>query len=635
MKIIPKLITGGNFFTQYKNISTDTSEDVEERLKKALKASQGDRRYSSTKEEAEEKGKLTEKDLFSMLKDIDGLPNDIQVIMTDLMNTFQMSKLMHNDIEDLSITYLSVLDRIKNAQANKKAYDEALKNARENGAMYEPAILGNQIMVQTDDGQIHSIELETYLNDKDKYHPLTVSNIAYLRANDPDFRYNTKSFEIMNNSVGFNSFQKIIDSAKLSLGSSMDNRTGYFSAEGEASKGLQLLQTLSKDDQVKALGSVTAEGLYEYKIIDKNQLNQIKTLTSYLAHLLPQNIKTWAGWKMQNADTTKATKELIETYLLSGSTNEHTFDINYKGSMEKVTKGSSSSSDRESNSNDNGKLKLNTASKWLAGFGNKENFVINLGDNNSFIVSANTMPLVDMNSNYLGVNSTLQQVSQGQYASILDLRNASMGMKLIDPNNFGQIILSDGKISSVDFPYIEENGIIMPDLSKETKDKKEEAERKLKAKGISLLDPQSIKNNYSVINQIYESVGLPAAYNSDGSLKIDKWRRFGVINGKASNKALGMGQFDENFLLQEDNDDNSIQNYTQIIKDENWDYNNWYDINGHDHLYKGTIWIPIQVDYHAALANENMYVDDALKLEEKNYALYTNNQLTLGRQLQN
>ena len=49
------------------------------------------------------------------------------------------------------------------------------------------------------------------------------------------------------------------------------SREGIFSNEGQASKGLQLLQTLSQDDRVAALGSVTSEGLYKYKIINKTQ----------------------------------------------------------------------------------------------------------------------------------------------------------------------------------------------------------------------------------------------------------------------------------------------------------------------------------------------------------------------------
>lgn len=150
----------------------------------------------------------------------------------------------------------------------------------------------------------------------------------------------------------------------------------------------------------------------------------------------------------------------------------------------------------------------------------------------------------------------------------------------------------------------------MPDLSQQTRVKKEKADALIRQRGINLTDPNSIRQNYATINQIYQDNGLPAAYNADGTLITAGWRRFGVINGKASNKALGMGQFDSNSLLQEDNDDNSVQNYIDITKDENWDTNNFL-WNGVDHLYKGTIWIPVQVNYHSAAANIKMSANEA------------------------
>lgn len=90
--------------------------------------------------------------------------------------------------------------------------------------------------------------MDTYFNNRDKYSPLTVSNIAHLRAYDSDFNNNQTSFDIINNSMGFESFQKLVETAKANLGSTDYTRNGYFSAEGQASKGLALLKTLQQDD---------------------------------------------------------------------------------------------------------------------------------------------------------------------------------------------------------------------------------------------------------------------------------------------------------------------------------------------------------------------------------------------------
>lgn len=98
------------------------------------------------------------------------------------------------------------------------------------------------------------------------------------------------------------------------------------------------------------MGSVTAEGLYEYKIIDKNQLQQIKALTSYISALFPDRAKTWAAWKLQTPDKNKATQDLVLQYLLSGQTTSHQFDITYHGTMDHAmgkTKDKSGSSKEE------------------------------------------------------------------------------------------------------------------------------------------------------------------------------------------------------------------------------------------------------------------------------------------------
>lgn len=51
-----------------------------------------------------------------MIKEIDGLPNEMRALVTNLMNTFQMSNLTGTDINSLATTYLSNLYQLKIAQ---------------------------------------------------------------------------------------------------------------------------------------------------------------------------------------------------------------------------------------------------------------------------------------------------------------------------------------------------------------------------------------------------------------------------------------------------------------------------------------------------------------------------------------
>ena len=81
-----------------------------------------------------------------------------------------------------------------------------------------------------------------------------------------------------------------------------------------------------------------------------------------------------------------------------------------------------------------------------------------------------------------------------------------------------------------------------------------------------------------------------------------------------------MDQFDDNSLLQPITDDSVIDNLLQISKEEVFDKNEWYDINGTDHFYKGTVWIPINVSYVAASANvgmKNEQLEDMIVREQQ------------------
>ena len=611
MKIIPKFQKGGGFeqyFNTYQYIPTPRPQTQESK--------------KSSGSLFNNKGKLTEKDFFDMLKDIDGLPNEMSAIVSNLMSTFQMSSLTGIDSSDLATTYLQNLYQIKIASQNKGTYDKVVEQANKNGAMAEPAIsIDGKLVVQNSDGRISTISLDNYFQNRDRYNLLTVSNLANLRAYSPELAYNPEVFNIINNSVGFESFQALIKQAAQTLGSTEYTRNGMFSAEGNASKGLALLQTLREDDRVQAMGSVTAEGLYKYKIIDKNQLGQINALTDYMLAVLPDNAKTWAAFKLGTANKNEATKELIVSYLTSGISPSHTFDIDYQGPMDKVT-GNKSKGDATTDD-----IVQNTATKWLRGLGVQNVFTINPGTNYATQVLANTLPLTDSDKKYLGANSVLQQATQGEYAGILDFNSASMGMQRIDPSNFGKIVLTDGKISSIDFPSkVLDDGTIVPDLSPQTSEAKQAADREIKQLGIDLSSISSISANYKAINDIYAKHGLEPAYNPDGT-PTNNWTRFGVINASASNNALGMDQFDSNELLQPINDDAVVDNLLQVTKEENYGTNNFL-WNGVDHFYRGTVWVPVNVSYVAASANSGIKTDQLNDIINREAALNASKMLT-------
>lgn len=607
---MPKYQQGGGFeslFTIYKPIQTETPR----------RAAASSRKSESKEKDDSDKGKLTEKDLFSMLKDLDGLPNEMQTLVSSLTNTLRIARVTgQDDINDLATTYLTNLYKLKQAKYNrdlfKKTYDRAVKN----NSLNDIAItLNGNVLALDKDQKIVTMKPEEWVQAKQtgEYQALTNSNLLWYRSQHPEYVNNNKVLQIVENGIGLETVHKMIKDRFRDLGKTETGSETFIPKD--AAKGQQILE------QMLQLGP---EGYYKISTdLTQTDQRQVEATLAYIYNTLPANARTRLA--LETADGSQKSAQSIIGAMIFGTLDSKTkYSAQYIGTDEKLSgKGKKGSDDS---------LDMNTAIKWITGYGNKESFIVNMGSSSSYLVQSNTMPLVKMNGDYLGVNSTLQQVSEGQYSPILDLRSVSMGMKLVDPSAFGQILLSDGKISSIDFPCVEQNGVVMPDLSQQTRINKEKADALIRQRGINLTDPKSIKQNYATINQIYQDNGLPAAYNSDGILITTGWRRFGVINGKASNRALGMGQFDGNSLLQEDNDDNSVQNYINITKDENWDTNNFL-WNGVDHLYKGTIWIPVQVNYHSAAANMKMSANEALELEQRQQTLNMQNQYTKPPQI--
>lgn len=598
MNVIPKFQQGGSFdafFTEYRPIQTQAPRRSQQREPRGQGSSKGN--------DDNEKGKLTEKDLLTMIKDIDGLPNEMQALVTNLMNTFQMSNLTGTNINSLATTYLSNLYQLKIAQQNKVKYDEAVKNASQNGAMQEPAISPDgKLIVQTQDGEVRTISLETYFSNKDKYSPLTVSNIAHLRAYDSDFNNNQTSFDIINNSMGFESFQKLVETAKANLGTTEYTRNGYFSAEGQASKGLQLIQKLQQEGVLDDMdlshlgGSITAEGLYEYKIIDKDQMNQIKALTSYISTLFPDRAKTWAAWKLQTSNKNKATQDLVLQYLLGTQSTTHQLSINYHGTMDHAmgnTKDKSESSKEED-------PKEGFWRQVQSGKGGTESSY-------NIIVDKDSMSLIG--GKYYGATPGPDtNCSLGDYISKsglgylrTDKNGITFGNIEISPDSFDDVMVNTRSGAySVTLPA--RNGKVWLEAVEVYNNFKKELKKSGLNKGT---DQYNSKVKDLLKNPEYSA--LVSLLQSNGELNPNNSAHFLVLEGTTSSKASGIsnnGQkqsisdFNTNFIVNSQDDELYRILEEGLSNKDRGEYkldNNliWWN---NDRIYKGNIYIPLNTN---------------------------------------
>lgn len=607
MKVIPKHQKGGSFdafFTTYVPVQTE-----------APRQTSGSRGSSGASQSSTEKGKLTEKDFFEMMKDIDGLPNEMSNIVTNLMNTFQLSNLTGIDPGDLATTYLQNLYQIKIAAQNKKRYDNVLSNASKNGSLAEPAIsMDGKLIVQNRDGSIGTVSLDTYNANKEEYadRVLTVSNLANMRKYDPQLANNQSIFEIIDNSMGYEAFQELLSKATQSLGSSEFTRNGMFSVEGNASKGLALLQSLREDDRLRAYGSVTAQGLYEYKIIDKDQLKQINALTSYIAATLPDRAKTWAAIKTGQSNKNEATKDLVFTYLLGRSQDSHSFDIQYKGDKDKDSENASKKSTDD--------VRMTYLTALQNGYGGRqETRTINFGNNTNFNVTGTAYgAFLDQDKKTLSNSNLLDLLSKTGISMISNPESITFGDNILNSNSLSRVVIENnggfwavlpckryGNKVTPDFELIAQFNEVVQEVINETSE---------------LTSPE--QKQELLESKLANKPDLQSLLNMSGKLDSGKVQPFFIVDGLASENNFTFKNSDgstisenSNPLIQVTNDQDDIKYFQEVSKDNKFDpYDNVLgDIFGlYDNLYKSKVFIPIQTNNRlAAIIFSGQEIKDA------------------------
>ena len=88
----------------------------------------------------EEKG-LADKDILGLLKDLNGLPNDVQVATQLLQNFFIDRQYMPKEYApSIASQYIQLINRINRIKFDSAAYEDAYKAANSKGSLSEYAM---------------------------------------------------------------------------------------------------------------------------------------------------------------------------------------------------------------------------------------------------------------------------------------------------------------------------------------------------------------------------------------------------------------------------------------------------------------------------------------------------------------
>lgn len=555
----------------------------------------------ASKKESKKDTDLTTKDILDLLKEVDGLPVDIDVIEASLKNFILMDQLDPLGLDSTSsieARYMSLISKIKKAKTNKEWYDKAYDKLRSDGALNEYAIDSTGHFIgMNDQGDFARFTAEQVSQgETSNYQLLTNSNLLDLRAQHPEAAFNSNLIMEAANGVGMKQINEFVNQIIQNLGSDKQETKVFGNQSKEVLAGLQQLQQAAQD-----VGQdLSVSELYQAQIFTESQAQQAQMALNYLYQALPSNMQALLFAKTGSKEgAVQMINSLVNSKL--SSTNKLLFSPKNSGKK-------SSTSSKTGNIMLDG-MDLSPAQMLQHGFGEREDIIIQDGSVSGLAVSAITMPITKNGGEPMGA-STLADITTSQYGGVLNFTNASMGGKIIPFEGRRNIAVDATKIYSMYLPVDPDQknkGYIVPDIA--LIDKVNEVNRIIREK--KLETPEEI-------NAVYEEAGLPVYMNPDGTVIPQNYQRFGVLNGTALDNAFG-DKFVASKYLKPVEDETIIQGAIDIMNEGRskedkitYDAKNFFNFGGilgdYDTVYQGTIFIPISNDVFLGIAGSGKTV---------------------------
>ena len=564
-----------------------------------------------TKEETKKGTDLTTKDILELLKDIDGLPSDIDAIQASLANFVladQMDPLGLDSSSSIASRYMSLIGRIKKAKANREWYDKAYDKLRNDGALNEYAVDSTGHFIGMDaSGEFTRFTAKQVADGEvGNYQLLTNSNLLDIRARYPNAAFNSNLIMEASNGISMNQITEHISKIVQGLGSDKNQTQIFGDQSKEVLAGLRQLQQAAQ--QVGQ--DLSISDLYEASVFTESQAKQAELALNYIYQTMPTNMKALLFAKAGSQEGALNLINNLVTSKLSSTTKLEFSPKNKKGST---------SSGKTGNVTIDG-LDLSPAQMLQQGFGERETIIIQDATSTGLRVDAITMPITTGDNKPMG-SGTLEDIATSQYGGLLNFTNASMGGKIIPFEGRRNIAVDGSKIYSMYLPIDQDEfikGNIVPDI--DLIDKVNTINKQIKDQQIT--DP-------STINKMYVEAGLPVYLNDDGTVVPTFYRRFGVVNGTALDNAFGKDFVASRYLKQVDDEDLingaiTIMNHGRSKEDRvEYDAKNFFNFGGllgdYDTVYQGTIFIPMSNDVFLGIAGSGKTINstEANDLEAK------------------
>lgn len=577
---------------------------------------------ASAKKEAKSEG-MTDKDLLKALDSLDALPNEVKAITTELQNfILDQSALGGLDSTTISMKYASLIGKMKIAKFNSDQYKEAYNQIKSNGGINEIAIDTDGYIYcrnRQDPNDFERFTAQEYLQNYNDYRAVSNQELLELRARSPELIDNNEVLKVVANGMGMPAIQTMINNAITKIGTTTMQQGGYSQVQiNQIQKGVEHIQEASEDSDSdeKGVGVIEKIG-----VMSKDQQQQAKMALQYIYSTLPKNARALLEVKAAESGVQGGALGLLGTLISSK------LDITKTEEKQRSKDPLSSGTKPKSSSVPKGvdptlaSLQLTPVMMAQLGMGERKQIATIHGGKYGAKNYAQVVPIVNKEGAALGAATTLAKVSESQLSGMLSWEDATMGGARIDQTAMMKVAITGGKMYVMNIPIDKSrnDGVIAPDIRylRRLEDADQDIEvwkRQNRGKEIT---PKEI-------NEIYKKHQLPVLMDEYGNINARDYAKFALFNGITKDCYL-IPPPDGTDIVAEDVS-KSAESYKNILlstdpsNKEDFDEDNLWDWNGHDTLYKATVFIPVSTNIlsGAATSGQKITGADAVVIEARN-----------------
>ena len=579
-----------------------------------------DKRTTATQEEAaaakvasdSDKGKLTSKDLYTMLKEkLKGLPSDVDAAMWKLQSVEESLNLdfFHDFTSNIENKYLNALQTMNQLSFSREQYDKALDNVKSNGGLNEAAIdqYGKVYMTNGKDYKLMSPEEAK----QSGWKQMTNQDLLYLRANDPSLSGKDEILNVVNNGIGISQVTKMIQDSIGNLGTNSNSETAY--ATTQQGQLIQGLNDFIKAAQETGQYDASIEDLYKAQIINKTQASQASQAIAYIYKTLPQNAKSLLKTRTEGG-TDKEALNLISTLVLSKTSTEKSFSADLEGGPTKK----SMSKDANAGSKDDTDMKTSLPLQIMQDMGESDvaPITIDKGDGIQMSVYGSFFSAVTDKKGDTITNTSLQNMlaQSGLQDIVKNVRNITFGDQKLTSEQLSKITYNNTGVVRAELPVNEDGTVKLSVL-----DDFNAAMNEIKGLGnASKEQVEAIKVKYH-LDQYLKDDGTPNPKHTAPFILTEGYTtEKNGIEDTAYVKHI-KNPTDDQIQLIKDSLTVGTGKDAKVPDIDTFDWYNPFDWFGTENIYKATIYIPISTNVGAAVrgGNQNLDYNEALKYEMK------------------